>query len=52
MYKDTGKASTFTIQCKLIAPVAHQQMPWDTFDRLLKHVDGKYHDKKEASKIK
>ena len=53
MYRLHGKRSTFATQCKLIAPVAHQQMPQDVFDRLLKHVDGKYpNDKSKASKFK
>ena len=53
MYTLHAKHSTFAIQCKLIAPVAHQQMPQDIFDRILQHIDGKYpNDKKEASKVK
>ena len=53
MYTDLRGPSTFSTQCKLIAPVAHQQMPQDVFEQLLQHVDGKYpNDKRKASKVK
>ena len=53
MYTLHAKHSTFAIQCKLIAPVAHQRMPQDIFDRLFQHVDGKYpNDKRKARKVK
>ena len=53
MYTDLRGPSTFSTQCKLIAPVAHQQMPQDIFDRLLQHIDGKYpNDKRKAGEVK